>query len=118
MSYEEAMTAAGANVLRFEQFGSYQGDWFALVQYNSETGWVHGSYGSCSGCDAFEGEFGWSDHERADYQERLADFGRGYLDGLLTQEQALAEARRYIEWDSDAADMVAFLEAHASEAQP
>ncbi|WP_329759298.1 hypothetical protein [Stenotrophomonas geniculata] len=118
MSYEQAMEAAGATVLRFEQFGSYQGDWFALVEYDGKTGWVHGCYGSCSGCDAFESEFGWSDHERSDYQERLADFGTSYLEGLMTQEEALAEASRYIEWDSDAAEMVAFLKAHAEEANP
>lgn len=58
MSYEEALQAAGAEVLEFEQFGSYQGDWWAKVRYKDELGWVQGSYGSCSGCDAFESEFG------------------------------------------------------------
>ena len=60
MSYQEALEAAGATVHAFEFFGSYQGDWWAKVTYNGETGWVHGSYGSCSGCDAFEAEFGFS----------------------------------------------------------
>src|SRR5574340_1404036 len=93
MSYQEAMEAAGAEVVAFEQFGSYQGAWRAKVRYKGETGWVQGSYGSCSGCDAFEAEFGWyedacDEHHRhqtdcaacqeaaASYRQRLAEFGR------------------------------------------
>lgn len=114
MSYEQAMQAAGAEVILFEEFGSYQGDWFALVSYEGKKGWVHGSYGSCSGCDAFQCEFDWRDEEKEDYQDRLAAFGRGYLDEILTQEEALKEASKYIEWDADAIDMVNFLNAHAS----
>lgn len=116
MSYSSALEAAGATVLQFEQFGSYQGDWFALVSYNGEIGWVNGSYGSCSHCDAFESEFGWNDDERSDYQQRLVDFGRTYLDGLMTQEQALAHASQHLEWDPDAAEMVDYLNRHGAEA--
>jgi len=32
-SYKESLEAAGAEVLAFESFGSYQGDWVALVWY-------------------------------------------------------------------------------------
>lgn len=116
MSYSEALEAAGAKVLLFEEFGSYQGEWFALVTYNGEKGWVNGCYGSCSHCDSFESEFGWNDDERPDYQERLADFGKVYLEGLMTQEQAVAHASQHLEWDSDAAEMVAYLNSHAAEA--
>lgn len=56
-SYEETLELAGATVHIFQEFGSYQGDWWARVTYNGVTGWVTGSYGSCSGCDAFHGEF-------------------------------------------------------------
>jgi hypothetical protein len=93
MGYCEAMEAAGAKVLAFQEFGSYQGEWYAKVEYNGEVGWVQGSYGSCSGCDAFEGEFGYtwyddlSEDEKAEYQRRLADFGRTYLDTILPQEK-------------------------------
>jgi len=31
MSYDEALKAAGAEVLLYESFGSYQGDWWAKV---------------------------------------------------------------------------------------
>ena len=110
MGYKEALEAAGAEVMAFEEFGSYQGDWWAKVRYKGELGWVQGSYGSCSGCDAFEAEFGWDDGT----PEKLAEFGRGYLDDLLLgQEQAEEEASRYIEWDSDAQEMVAWLKANA-----
>jgi len=57
MGYFEALEAAGAQVLASQTFGSYQGDWFAKVNYNGSTAWVHGCYGSCSGCDAFCAEF-------------------------------------------------------------
>jgi hypothetical protein len=32
-------------------------------------------------------EFGWNDYESPDYQQRLADFGRTYLDTILPQEK-------------------------------
>ena len=52
MSYELALEEAGAKVLEFQSFGSFQGEWWAKVEYNGEIGWVAGCYGSCSGCDA------------------------------------------------------------------
>lgn len=129
MSYENALEAAGAKVIAFEEFGSYQGDWYALVEYNGEIGWVNGSYGSCSGCDAFEAEFGFSgysggdsfwdyeidqcraptDADRAAYQAKLADFGKTYLDGMMTQEQAEQAVSQYMEWDSEAPAMLLFI---------
>lgn len=107
MGYSEALEAAGAKVLEYKQFGSYQGDWLAFVEYNGEKGIAQGSYGSCSGCDAFEAEFsyydqepteengkyykgGWADPDdectkeeydkiKAAYQQKLSDFGLHYL---------------------------------------
>jgi hypothetical protein len=132
MSYEEALKAAGAEVLEYESFGSYQGDWWAKVRWNGGTGWINGSYGSCSGCDSFEAEFGWNDDQceehrydekqdgcescraaAAEYQRRLADFGRQYLDTIYSQAEAEAEAARNIEWDSDAPAMLAWIKEHA-----
>ena len=99
---------AGANVLDFEEFGSYQGEWLAFVEYKGEKGIVQGSYGSCSGCDAFEAEFMYEDKpEKGNgkfykngktwdedsecteeeynealkvYEQRLIDFGKSYLE--------------------------------------
>lgn len=132
MSYQDALEAAGAKVLQFQEFGSYQGEWYALVEFNGETGWINGSYGSCSGCDAFEAEFGYKDEycaeHRWDYQRpacaecdkakadqaaKLADFGKVYLGTILTQAQAETEAARHIEWDSDAREMLAYIKSNA-----
>ncbi len=132
MSYQVAMEAAGATVHDFESFGSYQGDWWARVTLpDGREGWINGSFGSCSGCDAFEAEFGWGDDEwceehsykhvdaclacqdrKKDYTEKLARFGSGYLDGLLSQEAAEAAASANLEWDSDAQAMLDFIRAH------
>lgn len=101
MSYNLALAAAGAKVLAYETFGDYQGTWMALVEYKDKKGIVEGSYGSCSGCDAFQGEFGYDEPEErdgryygrnweeitkeefdiqnADYQKKLAAFGESYL---------------------------------------
>lgn len=83
MSYSSALEAAGCTVLEFEHFGSYQGEWLAVVDHQGGFGVIEGSYGSCSGCDAFEAEFGWgvcSDDD--DDKERLASFGESYLPAL------------------------------------
>ena len=112
MSYCEAMEAAGAEILCYKSFGSYQGDWWTKVKYNGNTFWVHGSYGSCSGCDAFQAEFDREEeqchehlynyqHEpcvacdkaKETYTEKLADFGKSYLvAGEYTQKEAEKQA--------------------------
>ena len=89
MSYQEALEAAGARVEAFASFGSYQGDWVAKIGHDR---YIMGAYGSCSGCDAFEAEFGWGGDEEGDYQQRLADFGRTYLDGQpYTKDEAMSQ---------------------------
>lgn len=133
MSYREALQAAGAEVLEAKYFGSYQGDWYALVNYNGSKQWVHGSYGSCSGCDAFCAEFdfdgddnGCEEHryeKQADctackertveYQRRLANFGKSYLDNAMTQVEAEKIAAEHLEWDSEAQEMLDFLKANS-----
>lgn len=81
MGYREALEAAGATVLEFEEFGSYQGDWLALVEFKGQCGFVKGAYGSCSGCDAFEDEIGYGG------TVNLAEFGARYLEEIITDEQ-------------------------------
>jgi hypothetical protein len=129
MSYQSALEAAGATVLAFEQFGSYQGDWLAKVVYNGETGYVAGSYGSCSGCDAFEGEFGYDEREECQehrymdngepcaecsamkeaYQTKLAAFGRDYLT-LVSKEELQKQFGKQSEWDMGSEDVLKWLE--------
>ncbi len=110
MGYQEALEKAGAKVLAFEAFGSYQGTWLAIVERDGEIGIVEGSYGSCSGCDAFQSEFDyssapeeyngkyykngrtWDEDDEctesefreavAAYDLRLAEFGASYLISL------------------------------------
>lgn len=133
MGYSEALEAAGAKILAFQEFGSYQGDWFALVEYKDKKGFASGSYGSCSGCDSFQAEFDyteeqcsehmWSadapacadcDENKANYQKRLAEFGEGYLEELMSQEEAEKSAARNLEWDLDAKEMVDWVKAQAT----
>jgi hypothetical protein len=78
MGYQQALEAAGAKIRAFKEFGSYQGDWFAITEDDYV---IQGSYGSCSGCDAFEAEFGYDSHNLTDkqYQSKLASFGQEYL---------------------------------------
>lgn len=132
MSYQKALEAAGAKVLAFESFGSYQGEWWAKVDFGGAIGWVNGWFGSCSNCDAFEGEFGDSsprceEHRwgskpddcpeckvaAESHRSRLASFGQGYLDGLMPQEEAEAMAGKHVEWDSDAVEMLAWVKRNA-----
>ena len=107
MSYKSAIEAAGAKVLEFKDFGSWQGEWVALVEYKGEVGWVQGSFGSCSHCDAFESEFGLGLDEESEtevqYQARLASFGESYLGGLMTTELAAKYFDGAAEWDTDSA---------------
>lgn len=133
MSYEQALQAAGAEVLAFENFGSYQGNWWAKVKISDKDAWVSGSFGSCSGCDAFDAEFGYGDENcedhryddrgakgcekcaaaKAKYAGKLTAFGAGYLEDLKTQEEAEKEASANLEWDSDAQGMLDWIKANA-----
>lgn len=100
MSYEQALEAAGVEVIEYVEFGSYQGDWLCLIRDNGVLCVAEGCYGSCSYCDAFESEFGYSydseDGNKEEYEARLADFGRGYLPGW-TLDEMIAKLERTIE---------------------
>lgn len=101
-SYQESLVAAGARVIEFGEFGDWQGTWLALVEYQGQRGWVQGYFGSCTGCDAFQAAFDWdSDFVCEDVQQRLAQFGRNYLNDLQTTEEVLREYDRDSVWDSD-----------------
>lgn len=94
-SYEGALRLAGATIHRFGTFGSYQGTWLAEVTFEGQRGFIEGSYGSCSGCDALEGEFGFSDDN-----SKIADFalfGYEYLNDMQSRKELV---KRYSnEWD-------------------
>jgi len=136
LGYEGCMELAGATVHVFQEFGSYQGDWWAKVTYGPYTGWVNGSYGSCSGCDSFQAEFDCGNdhaHEDNDYinasnlyenynkncekcvelKDKLIKFGEDYLSYIYTQEEAEKKAAEHLEWDDDAKEMVDFIKNNA-----
>jgi hypothetical protein len=97
--YKRSLEAAGADIIEFKEFGSYQGDWFAVL---SNYDVIQGSYGSCSECDAFEGEFGYG--KKMTY-EALVTFGERYLsdsvsiDALIKRYQRKSESK--YSWDDD-----------------
>lgn len=110
MSYEQALEAAGARVLEYVSFGDWQGSWVALVEYQGQYGWVQGAFGSCDYCDAFQAEFDWdSDFACEDVQQRLAQFGRSYLDDLQSTEQVLRQYDADASWDSDSESAAAWV---------
>ena len=113
MGYSEAFTAAGAVIHDSEYFGSYQGEALFDVTYEGKRGILAIGFGSCGGCDAFESEFGYGDNERADWQERLAAFGRGYLNGVMYGDEVAkyrADLVEQAEWDSDAPAQLRWLD--------
>jgi hypothetical protein len=133
MSYRRAMTAAGAKVLAFAEFGSYEGTWLAEVEYQGTRQLIKGSYGSCPGCDAYEGELGYESHEHPDndyvsigdiedykadcstcqdYQTRMTAFGKAYLDAPSDPGLVRKKFEEDSEWDSDAKDVLAWLDSH------
>jgi hypothetical protein len=115
--YCRAMVAAGATVHVMQAFGNYQGTSWARVTYQGRDGWVCYSWGSCSGCDDYQNTFGYGfgmsgyvDRDLTPEEEaRLADFGRSYLDNLLTQSEAEAKAAEDISWDCESEKVVAFI---------
>lgn len=136
MNYQLTLEKAGAEVLLFQEFGSYQGDWWAKVIFNDQTGWVNGAFGSCSHCDSFQQAFDgtgpeeWNgkyyptdrtyDEDAAiskeeyeikvnEYNQKLADFGRSYLFNIMDQKEAETKASENLEWDMEATEMIDFI---------
>jgi len=95
--YEKCLQLAGAKVTAFEKFGSYQGNWWAKVKYKGKTGWITRAFGSCSVCDAFE-----------------AEFGKGLLEDIISQEEAEKKASENLFWDMGARKMLDFIRKNAT----
>ena len=136
MDYSDVLKMAGATVHAYREFGSYQGDWLAKVTFNGREGWIRDYYGSCSGCDALQGEVGFAGHEcgsddwynplyeddgfRAgcpkcqELKARAIALGAEYLDDILTQEKAEAVVSENLDWDTKAKEMLAFLREHSA----
>jgi hypothetical protein len=63
----------GGILISYKEYGSYQGDYIAIIEKDHDWLIYKGHYGSCSGCDWLQGERIYSD---GDYQ-RLEDAGYG-----------------------------------------
>ena len=104
--YPAALQAAGFHVIDFQDFGSYQGDWLAFVQYKGQYGFIRGAYGSCSGCDAFEAECDGT-------PEGLKKFGEQFIGDMSSYEDTLAYVKKHSSWDMEANEMVEWVKSHS-----
>lgn len=112
MGYKEALQAAGAIIIDFRSFGSWQGNWYAKVNYGGSIQLIGGSFGSCSYCDSFQAEFAYQDSESPDYPEKLAAFGRTYLDDPLNVGAEVSRLREDAEWDMGAPEVLEWLKSN------
>jgi hypothetical protein len=114
MGYSEAIESNGLKIKEMKEFGSYQGTWIAILE---DGRFIEGSYGSCSGCDAFQAEFNydeeivkqengkyypnnntWEDEitegeaiaKNKEYSEKLKSFGKRYTDSAETKEEIVS----------------------------
>lgn len=108
MGYQTALEAAGAKVLEFKYFNDYQQTWYALVEYDDKIGFVSGYCGSCSSCDAFEAEFGYSYNDVEDKQ-KLILFGKHYLNDIMTSYEVIKRHERDISWDKQSGNIIVWV---------
>lgn len=92
--YLELVESSGYEVLEFETTGSYQGDHEVLLADGERRGFLMIGYGSCSGCDALEAAYGYTDSP--DWN-RIVELAAGIRDD--------------IHWADSAADLAAYLRA-------
>ena len=114
-SYEEAFACVeGVTVEWAEYYGSYQGNFLCKIQKAGETLYIYDSYGSCSGCDSFQAEFGWSTYyyesegvtqeERlAHVKQRMAKWSFSYIESALPLQQMMNYLQNECgQWDDEA----------------
>ena len=135
MGYKECLELAGAKVIDYAAFGSYQGDWIAYVEYKGKTGFIKDYFGSCSGCDSYKSEFDFSNHDCIDgkyysphysgYKDncelcqverlRAIKFGEAYLEDILSYDEVLRKVSENLTWDSGAQEMVDFVKKYGGQ---
>jgi hypothetical protein len=124
VSYKEAIEAAGATVKAYNEFGSYNGDWWALVEYQGRRGWVGGYSGCCSECDHLQAEFSGIDADLLNastglyepnpkYVAKLPDFGRGYLEQIQDDQAAINKVLKELDENRDGKEILKFIAEHA-----
>lgn len=79
MGYPLVAGVRGQEVLLYQQFGSYQGEWMMLSR-DAEQYYVYKDwYGSCSGCDSYEAaDFGWNSDREGVPMEQARKFAEDY----------------------------------------
>lgn len=95
MGYAHALRTAGAEVIDFKEIGSYQGTWGAIVNFQGQRSLVTGAYGSCSGCDAYQSQFGWSDDDPYYDQETDKYYTDRWMSVEITKEKAEEISQKY-----------------------
>lgn len=83
-SYEEGLKSLGVEILEWVTFGTYQGDYAAILKEDDTLGFVVIGYGSCSGCDALE-----ACNSNKEYRELLHSVIQNIYWG--TQEELLSK---------------------------
>jgi len=115
-SYEDILHRIYDEVLFYNEYGSYQGDWLAKVKKGDEEFWLWGWYGSCSGCDWFlaETNYPWlrdlEDTNFDDFFEKVKEetkrliksFVDNYEADKFTKEELITNLENKLkEWDDD-----------------
>lgn len=80
-SYEIIPWANNQQSIYYKEFGSYQGDWLMVTTDGEEYQIYKGGYGSCSGCDSYEAEFGYSmdDLGIPELKVKALNFAKDYI---------------------------------------
>ena len=122
-SYEDILERIYDKVYLYKEYGSYQGDWLAHVKKGDKDFWIKGCYGSCSGCDWFQGEenypWFWGGEEpdfevtKKLYEEEtnrlIKAFEEDYGADIYTKEEILEYLQHEVDegWDdSDTREML------------
>ena len=115
-SYKDILERIYDKVYLYKEYGSYQGDWLAHVKKGDEEFWLWGWYGSCSGCDWFQGEenYPWFyGNEEPDFEvakklyeketkRLIKSFVSDYDANKFTKEELITYLENKLkEWDDD-----------------
>jgi len=119
--YDDLLRFGGAKVLAYEAFGSYQGDWIAKVRIKFRVKWIHGGFGSCSGCDAIQSETEHCSHHWEQFKndcdkcqecvQGLKRLAAEYIAEATTFDDVFKEISKH-DWDSETPKMVKWMEAN------
>jgi hypothetical protein len=84
--YEVIAWVNSQTVIYYQEFGSYQGEWLLVSKGHDNYFIYKGSFGSCSGCDSFEAEFGYREGITV---ERAKNFADGYDPFLIVPKDTM-----------------------------